>query len=190
MTTETKKRDAKKSFFEVKAPMTSMRISLYAASPEALHGKHVLLDLTRSLRGKNLVLSLRVIHHEGALEAEPVQLELVGSYVRRMMRKGADYVEDSFVVPCKDASVVVKPFFITRNKVSRAVRRELRNKAREHLTSHITLRTLKELFSELISGKIQKELSLKLKKVYPLALCEIRFFGIAKQKQDVAHVRK
>jgi ribosomal protein S3AE len=190
MTVETKKKDAKKSFFEVKAPMTSTRISLYAASPEALHGKHVLLDLTRSLRGKNLVLSLRVIHNQGVLEAEPVQLELVGSYIRRMMRKGADYVEDSFVVSCKDASMVIKPFLITRNKVSRAVRRELRNKAREHLISHVTTRTMKELFTELISGKIQKDLSLKLKKTYPLALCEIRFFGIAKQKQEVAHVKK
>lgn len=190
MTVETKKREAKKSFFEVKAPMTSTKISLYAASPEALHGKHILLDLTRSLRGKNLVLSLRVVYAGGELQAEPVQLELVGSYIRRMMRKGADYVEDSFVVQCKDASVVVKPFLITRNKVSRAVRQELRNRTREHLTSHVTTRTLKELFTELISSKIQKELSLKLKKVYPLALCEIRFFGIAKQRQEVAHVKK
>ena len=187
---QTKKREAKKSFFEVKAPMTSTKISLYAPSAQALIGKTILLDLTRSLRGKNLVLRMKVIPDGEGLQAEPVMLELVGSYIRRMVRKGTDYVEDSFTIPCKDASVVVKPFLITRNKVSRAVRRELRNRAREHMTAHATTRTVKELFSELISNKIQKDLSLKLKKTYPLALCEIRFFGIAKQKQEVAHVKK
>ncbi len=187
---QTKKREAKKSFFEVKAPMTSTKISLYAASAQDLHGKVVVLDLTRSLRGKNLVLRMRVVADGESLTAEPVTLELVGSYIRRMVRKGTDYVEDSFVVPCKDAPAIIKPFMITRNKVSRAIRRELRNRAREHLTAHVTTRTTKELFTELISNKIQKELSLKLKKVYPLALCEIRFFGLAKQKQEVAHVKK
>lgn len=185
-----KKREAKKSFFEVKAPMTSTKISLYAPTAESLHGKVITLDLTRSLRGKNLVLRMRVVPDSEGLAADPISIELVGSYIRRMVRKGTDYVEDSFTVVCKDGSVVIKPFMITRNKVSRAIRRELRNRAREHLTAHATMRTTKELFTELISNKIQKELSLKLKKVYPLALCEIRYFGLAKQKQEFAQIKK
>ncbi len=184
-----KKQEAKKSFFEVKAPMTSAKISLYAASAQELHGKTILLDLTRSLRGKNLVLKMRIVPDGSGLQAEPVTLELVGAYIRRMVRKGTDYVEDSFETSCKDSSVVIKPFMITRNKVSRAIRRELRNRAREHLVAYATTRTVKELFTELISNKIQKELSLKLKKTYPLALCEIRFFGITKKKQDLAHIK-
>lgn len=185
-----KHREAKKTFFEVKAPMTSTKISLYAASSQELHGRVIILDLTRAMRGKNLVLYLRVVPDGDTLGSEPVKLELVGSYIRRMVRKGTDYVEDSFIVQCKDAMVAIKPFMITRNKVSRGIRRELRNRAREHLTAHATTRTVKELFTELISNKIQKELSLKLKKTYPLALCEIRYFGIAKQKQEVAHIKK
>lgn len=184
-----KKQEAKKSFFEVKAPMTSTKISLYATSAQELHGKTIILDLTRSLRGKNLVLKMRVISDGTGLQAEPVTLELVGSYIRRMVRKGTDYVEDSFETLCKDADVVIKPFMITRNKVSRAIRRELRNRAKEYLIAYATTRTVKELFTELISNKIQKDLSLKLKKTYPLALCEIRFFGILKKKQDLAHVK-
>ena len=31
-----------------------------------------------------------------------------------------------------------------------------------------------EIFSDLLSGKFQKTLSLKLKKIYPLSLCEIK----------------
>ncbi len=32
------------------------------------------------------------------------------------------------------------------------------------------------------TNKLQKELSLKLKKIYPLALCEIRHFSIESEK--------
>jgi len=39
--------------------------------------------------------------------------------------------------------------------------------------------TFKEVASEVMANKIQKELSLKLKKIYPLALCEIRVLELA-----------
>lgn len=180
---EKSKREAKKSFFEVSAPLTSAKIALYASSPTALQGKIVKLDLTRSLRGKNLELSLRVNAEQEQLNSEPVSLELAGSYIRRMMRKGTDYVEDSFITSFKDGKAVIKPFMITRNKVSRTVRRELRNTARQHLEAYATTRTAKEMFADVMANKIQKDLSLKLKKIYPLALCEIRVFRIVEDKK-------
>jgi ribosomal protein S3AE len=47
----------------------------------------------------------------------------------------------------------------------------------------MTPKTSLELFSDIMVGKIQKELSLKLKKIYPLALCEIRILEIVNKKQ-------
>ena len=38
-------------------------------------------------------------------------------------------------------------------------------------------------FNEIITNKIQKELSLKIKKIYPLALCEIRRFEVLPVKK-------
>ena len=70
------------------------------------------------------------------MSAIPEELDLAGSYIRRAMRKGSDYVEDSFIVDCKDAKIQVKPFLITRNKVSRAIRKELRNNAKKYLESY------------------------------------------------------
>ena len=173
----------KKEFFEVGAPITATKIHLYAASREELEGRHVKLDLTRNLRGKNLELDL-IVHLRGQeLIAEPVCLELIGSYVRKMMRKGADYVEDSFEAECKNVNVLVKPFLITRNKVSRAIRKELRNNAKKYLEGYFKNRSSSEIFSEITTNKIQKELSLKLKKTYPLALCEIRVFRILGEKK-------
>lgn len=179
-------RAQKKIFFEVKAPLTASKIYLYGASAEELNGRAVKLDLTRSLRGKSLELGLKIKLVDGSLVAEPVGVELVGSYIRRMMRKGADYVEDSFKAECRDAEVVIKPFMITRNKVSRAIRKELRNQARKFLEGYIKNRSTNEVFGEIMANKIQKELSLKLKKVYPLALCEIRIFEITKVKDKTS----
>jgi len=172
------KSNVKKKFFEVKAPLISSKINLYATLPEELEGKMVRIDLTRILKGKSFELKLLVKKEGEELIAEPRSLWLSGSFIRRMIRNGIDYVEDSFMVECKDAKVVVKPFLITRHKVSREVRKNLRNAARKHLENFVRIRTTKELFSEIMSGRVQKEMSQDLKKIYPLALCEIRVFEI------------
>ena len=105
-------------------------------------------------------------------------------FLKRMVRKGTNYVEDSFSAKCEDAQMRIKPILITRKKVPRAVRKALRNKAKEELTDYIKDKSSKELFEEIISNKIQKSLSLKLKKIYPLSLCEIRIFKVEKESES------
>jgi len=172
------RRGAKKRFFEVEVPLTASKVHLYSTGIEELDGSIVKLDLTRSLRGKSLEFKLRIKVKGEKLVGEAMSLILVGSYVRRMMRKGSDYVEDSFELDCKDSKLRVKPLFVTRKRVSRGVRKALREFARKHLEGYFKARSEEELFSEIMSNKLQKELSLKLKKIYPLALCEIRHFEI------------
>lgn len=176
------KKAIKKSFYEVTAPLVSTKIQLYAASPEELHNKTVLIDLTKSLRGKSLELKLRIKNNSGSLQGIPESLNLAGSYIQKIMRAGVDYAEDSFSAECRDGFVKIKPFLLTRKRVPRSVLRALRNEARSFLDIYIKTRASQELMSEIISNKLQKQLSLKLKKVYPLALCEIRFFEIEKYK--------
>lgn len=168
----------KKGFYEVSAPFTSAKISLYATSAEELNGKVVSLDLTRSLRGKSFIMSISVKAEGEKLNGEPVALELAGSYIRRMMRTGTDYVEDSFESECKDGKARIKMFMITRNKVSRAVRGDLRKTGREFLQSYARMRNVREIFGDLMTNKVQRELSFKLKKIYPLALCEVKSFRL------------
>jgi|SRR3989344_9308042 len=174
------KKTIKKSFFEVKSGLTGTKMSLYGTSMEELNGRVIRLDLTRSLRGKSLELKLRVKHENNALVGEPISLALAGSFIRRMIRKGTDYIEDSFQVECRDGKAIIKPFMITRNKVSRGVRNSLRVETKKFLEGYSKARTGRELFGDIMSNKIQKELSLKLKKIYPLALCEIRVFEVNK----------
>ncbi len=176
----TSKKGTKKTFFEVSAPLTSAKLHVYGSSAEEIVGKTIKLDMTRSLRGKSFEVTLKISHQDGALVGKPTNMALANSYIRRSMRKGADYVEDSFVTDSKDGNVVVKPFMIARNRVSRAVRQSLRDGAKDFLQGYIRMRTIQEIFSDMMTNKLQKELSLKLKKVYPLAFCEIRVLGESK----------
>jgi len=84
-------------------------------------------------------------------------------------------------VDSEDFQLKVKPFLITRRKVSRAVRKALREKAKEELTEYFKDKDIDTIFQDLLKNQIQKPLSLKLKKIYPLSLCEIRVLE-AKEK--------
>ena len=79
---------------------------------------------------------------------------------------------------CKNARLKIKPFLIARKKVSRKVKKALREMAREELIKYIKLKDSETIFEELIKNRLQKELSLKLKKIYPLSLCEIRILKV------------
>ena len=184
------KKGQRKKFFEVSVPLTSFKVNLYEYAPEYLENKIIKLDLTKSLRGKSLELKSKVKLKNDKLTAEIISLNLISSYIKRVMRKGIDYVEDSFELLSKDHKIRIKTFMITRKRVSRKVRKAIRDNARKYLISKARTRKTEELFSEIISNKIQKELSLKTKKIYPLALCEIRMIEIIKNLEKKENLPK
>jgi ribosomal protein S3AE len=165
----------KKKYITVQVPFLNSEMRVLG-TPEELHNKTIKLDLTRKLRGKGLTVRLRIFNQEGKLFAIPNNMELVTSYIRRMMRKRTDYVEDSFQARCADIRVTIKPLLITRKKVSRAVQRNLRNTTKEFLLEYIKEKNYIEVCNEILSGTLQKNLLPKLKKVYPLSFCDLRIF--------------
>jgi len=165
----------RKKYIDVKVPIleSTMRV---LGTPEELHNKTIKLDLTRKLRGKGLTLTLRLINQEGKIIAIPNRMELVTAYIRRTMRNRVDYVEDSFRAQCEEVRVIIKPFLITRKRVSRAVRKNLRNTAKEFITEYIKEKDYNSLCHEILSGTLQQAMLPKLKKVYPLSFCDLRVF--------------
>jgi ribosomal protein S3AE len=170
----------KKKFFEIDLPTISDKYEAYATNVEELNNKSVKVDLTRQLRGKSIdmVFTTKVVDHK--LIGVPKKLTLLPYFIKHMLHTGIEYVEDSFHAETKESNVIIKPFLITRKKVSRAVRKTLRNSARNWLIDYAKTKTNEEMFSEILSNQLQKPLVLKLKKVYPLAICEIRMFEVKK----------
>lgn len=179
----------KKKFFEVEIPLINKQTPLLAFEIKELEGKFIRYDLTRFLRGKNILIQLKVkIKEEGKdsekkLRATSVvrEIKILPCFLKRMVRKGTNYVEDSFSVNCKDAQLRIKPFLITRRKVSRAVRKALREKAREEIIKYVGNKKSEDVFDDVLKNKLQKPLSLILKKIYPLSLCEIRMMKVEKE---------
>ena len=178
------KEKRKKKFFEVKIPLINKKVQLYSYELGDLEDRNIKYDLTRALKGKNILLTLKVKVNNKEATASPKSLIVLPSYLKRMIRKGTNYVEDSFSTDCKNAQIRIKPFLITRRKVSRAVRKALREKAREELIKYVKNKNTEFIFEDILRNKLQKELSLKLKKIYPLSLCEIRVLKIEKEKKN------
>ncbi len=163
----------RKKFINVEIPILSKTIQVLG-TPKDLTNKTIKMDLSRKLRGKGLTITLQILNNEDTLIAYPKKFELTKSYIRRIIRKRTDNVEDSFKTNTKDLAVTLKPLLITRKRVSRAVRKNLRNTAREFLLGYVKEKTYIELCNDLLEGSLQKELLPKLKKVYPLAFCDLR----------------
>ncbi len=174
----------KKRFYDVEIPLIGKETQLRDFDRVSLNGKFLKYDLTRYLRGKNSILVFKVKADDEKAIASPRSLMLLPSFLRRMVRKGTNYVEDSFFVECNDAKIQIKPFIITRRKVSRAVRKALRDKAKEELVNYIKEKSVDELFDDILKNQLQKSLSLKLKKIYPLSLCEIRILKVIGEVEE------
>jgi ribosomal protein S3AE len=163
----------KKRFIKVEIPLIEENVMILG-TPETANNKTIKLDLSRKLRGRSLEATFVLINAKEQLTGYPKKLELMKQYILRMMRKRANYVEDSFEAQCKDISCTVKPFLITRKKVSRAIRNNLRTTAREFIIEYTKNKNYLEVCERTFYMELQKEMLPKLKKVYPLSMCEIR----------------
>lgn len=170
----------KKKFFEIDIPILNEKLEAYAGSVNELEGKTLKVDITRKLKGKSVDFILDVRLVEGKAVAYPKKIILLPFFIKHMIHTGISYVEDSFQANTNESEAIVKPFFITRKKVSRSVLRALRNSAKNWLVDYLKEKNNEEAFTEILSGQLQRALSLRLKKIYPLAICELRVFEVKK----------
>jgi ribosomal protein S3AE len=167
----------RKKFIDVNLAMVNESLPVLG-EPETLVNKTIKLDLSRKLKGRGLEVVFQILAKDKELIAYPKNMTLMRSYITRMMRKRVNYVEDSFTSACKDIPVTIKPFLITRKKVSRAIRNNLRRTAKEFILEYTKTKTYMELAEAILFGEMQKEMYPRLKKVYPLSLCEIRVLEV------------
>ncbi len=174
------KAKGKKKFFDVEIPLINKTTQLQAYALKELDGRIINYDLTRILKGKGTIIQLKTKVEAEEIKTIPIKVQIMPYFLKRMVRKGTNYVEDSFSTKCKDGQIRIKPFLVTRRKVSRAVRKALREKAHEELINYAKDKKIETIFEDLLKNSIQKPLSLKLKKIYPLSFCDIRILKVEK----------
>ena len=168
----------KKKFFDVEIPLIRRTTQLQALNIQELDGKFIKYDLTRMMKGKNILLGAEVKVNDDTATTIPKSIKILRNSIKNPIRKGTDYIEDSFVIECNNAKVTIKPILVSRRRISKRVKRALREKAKKEIISYVQDKNAEDIIAELLKNQLQKPLSLKLKKIYPLSLCEIRIFKI------------
>ena len=106
---------------------------------------------------------------------EVKEIILYSSYIRRITRKGASKIEDSFIVKTSDGyEIRIKPLVITRFKAHRSQKTEIRKTYRKYLEEKASSLKYYELIEKVINYDLQNEIKPILNKIFPVSNVEIR----------------
>lgn len=172
----------KKSWYTVLAPEFMGNAPLGESTvyeKEELIGKTLELNLatiTNDMKKQNINVTFKVIGvHEGKGQTQLVNYILVSSYIKRLIRRKREKIEDSFLARTKDGKVVrVKPIAITNSDTYNSIITKIRLGMKAMIKNSLKEKTYEEFVNDLMSMKIQKEMKEKLNKIYPLKYVDVR----------------
>ena len=132
--------------------------------------------LTNDSRKQNAEIAFKIINSDGkTANTELMGYKILNAYVKRVIRKGKEKVDDSFSCESRDrVKIKVKPFFITKNKTSNSIVTKLRQHTRQIMTEYSKSTDFERIVKDITSNFLQKNIKQELKKIYPLNLFELR----------------
>ena len=150
----------------------------YVASPDLLMGRTVaanLANLTGDIRQQSVTLKFIVNSVDGEFGvADVIGYETASSAIRRVVRRGSDRLDESFVCETSNGQKVrIKPMIITKTITNSAVHRSLRKALVSTVVKLVRKHTFESLINEMITSKLQMAVKTDLKKIYPLKSVEI-----------------
>ncbi|MBI2140804.1 hypothetical protein HYU16_00100 [Candidatus Woesearchaeota archaeon] len=160
----------------------------YIPGPEQLLGRTIsanLANLTGDIRQQSVTLKFLVTSLEGdAGIADVVSCEMAPSAIRRIVRRGSDRLDESFICEIENGQKVrIKPMIITKAATNSAVHRLLRNALVSSIAKYVRKHTFESLINEVITSKLQTTVKSELKKVYPLKAVEVRALEIVREER-------
>jgi len=183
---------AKKKWVEILAPkiFNSMPIGeTHVFDTREGLGKFVsvnMMALTKNPKKQGVNVKLLVTgQHEDKLTTSFVGLRMMPPVVKRIVRRGKDKIEDSFVCSTADGKKVrIKPIVITRSKVKGSVISAIRKSTKMYLARVASKLAYDKLVEDLIGFKIQRGLHDVLNPIYPVSISEIRWFELQLKKGE------
>ena len=172
----------KKKWFEIVSPKDFGSVILgesLVEKPEDLIGRTVRLDMAKVLKGgrrSNYEFIFEVVKiDENKAICDVKSFGLVNSFVKRSGRKAKIKIEDSFLVETKDkVKIRLKPLVLTKYKTNRSILTALRALVKKDFIEYINKESYDKFVSDLVGKKLQRDLKLKLNKIYPIGVVEIR----------------
>lgn len=148
-----------------------------------LKGKTVitnLFNLMGDMKRQYIELGFRVVEvkdNKGVTEL--TQYRLSNAFLKRIVRRGRNKIDDSFII--KDANgafLRIKPLIITLGRASKPIQTDLLKSMRSLLAEIVPKMAFDHLVRDLMDYKLQKELKVKLTKLYPVKQVELRYVGL------------
>ncbi|MBS3108316.1 hypothetical protein J4409_00425 [Candidatus Woesearchaeota archaeon] len=172
----------KKKWYSIYAPSTFRGQHIgetMAVESSSLIGRTVyvnLMNLIEDPKKQNYRILFKVVKIEGEKAvSDLMSYEMILTYVKRMMRKGVEKIEDSFIVQSNDnIKIQVKPMLLAKNKVKNSVATAIRKTARGFIGEMAGKQTYSDFMYGVALSKIQRQLRENINKVYPLVACEFR----------------
>lgn len=186
----------KKHWVPVLAPALFKQEQLgesYVTETDSLTGRGItvnIMNLVGDMKRQNVNVSFRITGvKEGKAFTRVTAIAMQPTSVKRLVRRGRNKIEDSFLVTLKHDQVArIKPLLITRTLTDNAMGTALRAKARELLKEICAELSFETLVADIVSMRIQRHLKTALSKVYPLRSVDIRVCELQpKHAQDEEH---
>jgi len=181
----------KKKWFNVLAPKIFQERSICetpAYSPDLIQGRSFsinLMNLTGNIKKQNININFEIDRVQGDTGYTYVKkYEVVAASIKRRVRKGKTRIDESMLCKTKDNKEVrIKPLIITINRISSKTEVALRYNLKYLIQKNVLALEYNALVNELVMGKFQMEIKGKLKKIYPVALSEIRTMSLIPKKK-------
>ena len=170
----------KSASHEIVLEIIDKKVELSSLKKENLLGKIITIDLTKSSKGKGCEAKFKVSAEGDSLIGKICFFGIYPSYIKRSIGRNISIIESSDVCEAKDAKIRIKPFLITRRIVHKSIRSALRKECLNLIKKFVSAHNYCQVFQAIISSSLQHSLSKKLKKIYPLAVCEIRVAKVEK----------
>lgn len=178
----------KKRWYELIAPRLFNEQVLgetFGAEPQSIVGRNTtlnLMNLTRDIKKQNTNVTFRIREVQGQkAHTDLVALYIIPTTIKRLVRKGKEKIEDSFLATTKDKRIVrIKPLIICRSTTARSVSTDIREASQK--MTHEILKQIDyyQFIKDIITQKFQRALRQQMNKIYPIKIVDIRMIRLVK----------
>lgn len=141
-----------------------------------------LANLINDIKKQNVKIVFNISGITGdKLNTKFVSYNLLPSYMRRVVRRDKEKLEDSFICLSNDnIKMKVKTLMITKDRTKHTILTKLRKNSREIITQEFKKQNFQDILREVVINKFQRGLKDSLKKIYPLSILDIKALEICK----------
>jgi len=176
----------RKKWYQIIAPQSFNEVLIGespASEPNLMIGRKAkvsLMVLSGNVKKQNINLTFKVTKVSGdkAL-TEPWAYELVPAYLKRLVSRGHDRLDESYLMETADnKKVTVKIIAVTKSKTTSSVKKDIREYIKDALKYFIKINKFEDIMVDLTNHKLQKIIKDQINKIYPLKTFEIRVLEI------------